>query len=222
MSESAEPRDLEDVLASIRRLVAEEVDAAVVPETAPVRAPDRLVLTPALRVAPPQPAQADSADAPDTPDEAKEDQDCPPSDADADDATDAPKAPAEDAALDAVDEDMSGAEAARDQAGDSPFDFHSIRVAVGAEKDAAPEDGAAEPDVDESDADELGSEWPDYPGVSGAIEETALLDEDMLREIVGEIVRQELQGALGERITRNVRKLVRREINRALAARNIG
>ena len=49
----------------------------------------------------------------------------------------------------------------------------------------------------------------------------AVLDEDMLRDLVGEIVRQELQGPLGERITRNVRKLVRREINRALAARDL-
>ncbi len=42
------------------------------------------------------------------------------------------------------------------------------------------------------------------------------LDEDALRDLVADIVRQELQGALGERITRNVRKLVRREIHRAL------
>ena len=49
----------------------------------------------------------------------------------------------------------------------------------------------------------------------------AVLDEEMLRDLVGEIVRQELQGPLGERITRNVRKLVRREINRALASRQI-
>ncbi|WP_438992419.1 hypothetical protein [Lentibacter sp.] len=45
-----------------------------------------------------------------------------------------------------------------------------------------------------------------------------LIDEDALREMVADIVRQELQGALGERITRNVRKLVRREIHRALMA----
>ena len=42
------------------------------------------------------------------------------------------------------------------------------------------------------------------------------IDEAILRELVGDIVRQELQGALGERITRNVRKLVRREIHRML------
>lgn len=48
-----------------------------------------------------------------------------------------------------------------------------------------------------------------------------VLDEDTLREMVADIVRQELQGALGERITRNVRKLVRREIHRALSAQNL-
>ena len=47
------------------------------------------------------------------------------------------------------------------------------------------------------------------------------LDEESLRELVADIVRQELQGALGERITRNVRKLVRREIHRALAAHDL-
>lgn len=49
----------------------------------------------------------------------------------------------------------------------------------------------------------------------------AYLDEDALRELVASIVREELQGALGERITRNVRKLVRREIHRALAAHDL-
>ena len=44
-------------------------------------------------------------------------------------------------------------------------------------------------------------------------------DEEMLREIVRDIIREELAGTLGERITRNVRKLVRVEINRALTAR---
>ena len=51
--------------------------------------------------------------------------------------------------------------------------------------------------------------------------EEALLDEETLRDMVSEIVRQELQGALGERITRNVRKLVRREIHRALASQDL-
>jgi cell pole-organizing protein PopZ len=47
------------------------------------------------------------------------------------------------------------------------------------------------------------------------------MDEEALRELVAEIVRTELQGALGERITRNVRKLVRREIHRALTAQEL-
>ena len=49
----------------------------------------------------------------------------------------------------------------------------------------------------------------------------ATLDEDALRTLVADIVREELQGVLGERITRNVRKLVRREIQRALALKEL-
>lgn len=47
------------------------------------------------------------------------------------------------------------------------------------------------------------------------------LDIEGLRMVVADIVRQELQGSLGERITLNVRKLVRREIQRALAVREL-
>lgn len=47
------------------------------------------------------------------------------------------------------------------------------------------------------------------------------IDEDQLRELVVDIVRAELQGALGERITRNVRKLVRREIHRMLISQEM-
>jgi hypothetical protein len=49
----------------------------------------------------------------------------------------------------------------------------------------------------------------------------AVLDEAALQEIVRQMIREELQGTLGERITRNVRKLVRAEINRALMARDL-
>jgi len=45
------------------------------------------------------------------------------------------------------------------------------------------------------------------------------LDEDRLRAIVLEVVRAELQGELGERITRNLRRLVRREVFRVLESR---
>ncbi len=46
-----------------------------------------------------------------------------------------------------------------------------------------------------------------------------LLDEEMLRDLIADVVRQELRGELGERITRNMRKLVRREVHRALLTR---
>lgn len=47
------------------------------------------------------------------------------------------------------------------------------------------------------------------------------IKEDALRDLVSEMVRAELQGDLGDRITRNVRKLVRREIHHALATREL-
>ena len=46
-------------------------------------------------------------------------------------------------------------------------------------------------------------------------------DEQVLRDLVRDLIREELQGALGERITRNVRKLVRAEIARAIATRDL-
>jgi hypothetical protein len=39
-----------------------------------------------------------------------------------------------------------------------------------------------------------------------------ILDEEALRGVVNAIVREELQGELGDRISRNLRKLIRREI----------
>ncbi|MES0860751.1 hypothetical protein ABLN87_00165 [Ruegeria sp. SCPT10] len=64
------------------------------------------------------------------------------------------------------------------------------------------------------------------PVTESAEQETALLrelsvDEEALRSMIAEVVREELKGALGERITRNVRKMVRREIYRALAAQEL-
>jgi hypothetical protein len=45
-----------------------------------------------------------------------------------------------------------------------------------------------------------------------------VLDEAALQLIIRQLIREELKGVLGERITQSVRKLVRAEINRALAA----
>ncbi|WP_353472760.1 hypothetical protein PVT71_01655 [Salipiger sp. H15] len=44
------------------------------------------------------------------------------------------------------------------------------------------------------------------------------IDEDRLRQLVAEVVREELQGVLGDRVGRNVRKMVRRELQRILAS----
>ena len=43
-----------------------------------------------------------------------------------------------------------------------------------------------------------------------------LVDEEELRALVAEIVREELRGDLGARITRNIRSLVRKEIRRII------
>ena len=45
----------------------------------------------------------------------------------------------------------------------------------------------------------------------------ALESDEALRDLIAEIVRQELAGALGERITRNVRRLVRRELRQMMS-----
>jgi len=97
-----------------------------------------------------------------------------------------------------------------------------------------PEDRAAKPEVHEDWADaaeaeirrelEQEAEASAFARFDAADEvrgpDGPLFDEEMLRDLVRDIIREELQGALGERITRNVRKLVRAEIARALAVRD--
>lgn len=60
----------------------------------------------------------------------------------------------------------------------------------------------------------------DAPARSGGLGDIAARapGDEALRDLIAEIVRQELAGELGERITRNVRKLVRREIRQTLAS----
>ncbi len=61
--------------------------------------------------------------------------------------------------------------------------------------------------------DKLDEDLADYLS-----EETAF-DEDMLRDLITQVVRSELEGELGERMTRNIRKLVRREVFSILESR---
>jgi hypothetical protein len=77
------------------------------------------------------------------------------------------------------------------------------------------EDAAADATFDDEE------DTPETPIGAAFGGDDQLMDEDALRDLVSEIVRAELQGALGERITRNVRKLVRREIHRALTAQEL-
>ncbi len=75
--------------------------------------------------------------------------------------------------------------------------------------DAQP-DGAQAGPADDEDEDEPFELFDD-----------AVLDEAALRSMVSQMVLDELQGVMGERITRNVRRLVRREIQRAIAMRDL-
>lgn len=90
------------------------------------------------------------------------------------------------------------------------------------DEDISPGDVVLEAQAPETAADEVLSEAEEEALFDAVQNEDAeaVLDEEALRELISDIVRQELQGTLGERITRNVRKLVRHEINRALASRD--
>lgn len=88
-----------------------------------------------------------------------------------------------------------------------------------------PEAGSVTPvELQETTAPEDAVTEQAEPAPAAAVSGTSIddiedIDEDVLRPIVARLIREELQGELGERITRNVRKLVRREILRAINAR---
>ncbi|PRX35123.1 hypothetical protein SAMN05216257_102402 [Meinhardsimonia xiamenensis] len=77
---------------------------------------------------------------------------------------------------------------------------------------------------DEAEGGEPASWFEAVAASRGAmtLEDDAVIDEETLRRMVAQIVREELQGVLGERITRNIRRLVRREIQRAFSLRDAG
>lgn len=236
--------EIEDVLSSIRRLVSEETALLK------ARKPDRLMLTPAFRVA--EAARA-----------------APPKDREATTEAEAVSLEERIAALEAqIGSEDFEPDGSEDQAQHIPRSvFHSVREdfrveaaspeAVAEATDLQAEAAAAEPQGAEAipEAADTGAETtaeaasPAVETLTGAREpvaqagsanaavveadelespaparriatpmqiEEALIDEAALREIVGSLVREELRGELGERITRNVRRLIRREIHRAL------
>lgn len=259
MSDRVTNVEIEDVLSSIRRLVADH-DAA--PRAADGAAPDRLILTPALRVAPlrlePAPVEGEG--------EGEDEngsgggalgQAGPQADPA---ATVSLAAPADESAGvvarlaarieaaikgQAEDFEPDGSEevpvmdwsppAAEDvpvfrSRATAPLRLHSDAVADvpvfqhrGPDKPALrdrPGDDSGlraspHPDADPPEDDAID------PELAALFGQEIMVDEAMLRNLVVEVVRQELQGALGERITRNVRKLVRREIHRVITSQEL-
>jgi len=126
----------------------------------------------------------------------------------------------DEAAVDAAEHDAVDEAEMQEWVEASPEDSNVVHSEGAWPMPAAPDAEATEPfDTPQSvdDVEEDDSALPNSTGTDNVASLPALqLDEDMLRDVVSEIVRQELQGALGERITRNVRKLVRREIHRML------
>jgi cell pole-organizing protein PopZ len=180
MSQAMSEREIEDVLNSVRRLVAQvESGSRLAP----------LVLTPAMRV---------DRDAPETAPQGEEAagaragmaSDAPPAAATPADATaDGPDAPGENA------ETGRPAPAAAETAGPRAE-----------ERDG----GLPEPSTPQFSSQRAAGNMALGPALPTALEERAL------QEMVTQIVRDELHGRLGERITLAVRKLVRNEIARAL------
>ncbi len=75
----------------------------------------------------------------------------------------------------------------------------------------------SDPNIDEAlHSDTSAANEPEPPQYDVGVD----IDEDTLQMLVADIIREELQGALGEQISRNIRRLVRREIHRTLAARD--
>lgn len=214
MSEPTTSVDLEDVLTSIRRLVSEEAHDAVLDQVKPQRSADRLVLTPALRIAEAE-TPADTVEEPLSTEAVAE------------------EAPAEAPLLlnrgpsDAlpIDRKISSLSAAVSRA-EEEYEAEEGDMFGGISKMPLPwaETHPNDPLSGRAEGgDVIDDEFEDEAIDDQDTTEGTLvgLNEDMLRAMVAQIVREELQGEMGERITRNVRKLIRREINRALAIQDL-
>lgn len=221
-----------DVLSSIRRLVAEGAGG----EPLPV-GPDPLVLTPALRVVPP----VDTV--PPAPFMEAEEDWLPESDPETGapfmrpstvvsltggaaetartrtdpeaDLTAPPACPADSDEIGPADAPAAPSRAS-ETAGDAvPQDQFTELSAAAAEPREGQEAATADRETRLPATAATGRERaPSAP--EGPLE----VEDDRLRAMVQTVIREELQGELGERITRNIRKLVRAEIHRALLARD--
>ena len=226
MSDPVTKVEIEDVLSSIRRLVTEDIRTRQQTQSAP--AEGRLMLTPALRVAEsaaesrPEPASRPAPLRLHTPVAV-------PDSAPADAAPEhQPESPADqpDMArkLAEIESALARGSAASDTGAEAPASEEEgpaafIRHASASKAPVAEEDSLLEADPAEEGPLSLGS--AEAVRADAPPRDLSQLDEEALRTLVAEIVRQELQGALGERITRNVRKLVRREIQRVMTTQDV-
>ncbi len=248
MSEPMSSVEIEDVLSSIRRLVSDDLrpqaralrEAQAAPQAA--MPSERLVLTPALRIVPEAEPGAEEP-APETAVDHHADVafqtvriDDPQTDVQA--AEDEAGFIAVDDAEDMVTVDLPlpDIEVYDDDGVAAPADDPvSIPDAVFAQRHAQ-QRSDAEDTVDRG-AERSGHGWADAAeaAVRAELEQDTsanlyarfedepaepAFDEAAMRDMVRDIIREELQGTLGERITRNVRKLVRAEIARAMAVRD--
>jgi len=212
MSDPVANVEVEDVLSSIRRLVSEDSRPSIKTATSVTLSADRLVLTPALRVEDHQDEDVAAVEptirvwsefgaGP-------EDQDAMLVDRSENDS---------DATSDVYEPEY--AEDVQDHYERPQEETHEVPEAPSMKSDEVGSDSDAyNAEGDNAETVEVDVE-PQQATSSQVVDE--LLDENALREIVRETVREELQGALGERITRNVRKLIRSEIHRALAAQEL-
>ena len=250
MSDSLVNTDAEDVLASIKRLVTEggsdESEFIFIP-TAAAPKPGRLVLTDALRVSdqPLRPGKPtplmltpeDSADSPGAANTADGPMRLEPSDS-------VPPEVIDDTPP--VTEQVEPAKADRDLAGSLSAKIEALEAAIARTEDQWEPDGESNDaysgtrtrsmrwsihdGFDAPDTEKTGtatfirhSDKADAQPSGDGDEQTfaEFPDEEALREFIAQVVRDELQGALGERITRNLRKMVRREIYRALVTQKL-
>ncbi len=270
MSEQRNSAEIEDVLSSIRRLVSEELR----PETRPARAarrskkaaqPDKLILTPSLRVevaVAPAPlvleplitSEKDRVRDNVVVDMSSHKGRKSPLMAVPSPAPIADPAGAE--AVAAVLRDAPVGSAARDVVEDAEIAFEPAQVTAVTMLMAAMDEpiiADEAPFVDADVAEIYAVQHPPEPerqdiadsnpardaqpekvvlpsfqshrvGLAGrthAEQDMEMIDEAALRDIVRDVIREEFQGMLGDRITRNVRKLVRAEINRALVSKGL-
>lgn len=230
MSNNSNTDEIDEVMSSVRRLVLNndrtDTETKATDASKSVQPPERFVLTPALRVGDDDEAAADVEATPPQPADNVLHLD-PSARADGLGGLEATLAELE-AAVTKQPEDWEADEGeplnttdwavsafATPEAtsffepatpADQIADDAPIQAATSGDDEVFNADGTFQPD------DELKAFFPKHDGE---------IDQAALRELIVEIVHEELTGEVGERITRNVRKLVRREINQMLAARKL-